>query len=194
MFNGKEFILEESITGDYALVRAWRADENGNLQFRKSSRNFNPDVATAGRVCIAEVEEIVPVGTIEPDQVHLPECYVNRIVKVEDPAKRIEFRTMSVPGEQPQIPGKGEARARRERIVRRAAKELKAGMYVNLGIGIPTLCPTYVPEGVEIKLQSENGILGLGPFPQEADIDADLINAGKQTVSVVEGASYFSSS
>lgn len=67
VFNGKEHILEDSITGDFSLIRAWRADEKGNLQFRKSARNFNADVATAGKICIAEVEEIVPTGTIDPD-------------------------------------------------------------------------------------------------------------------------------
>jgi len=68
---------------------------------------------------------------------------------------------------------------KRERIVRRAAKELKDGMYVNLGIGIPTLCPNFMDKGVDITLQSENGILGLGPFPTEDELDPDLINAGK---------------
>ena len=78
--------------------------------------------------------------------------------------KRIEFRTVNT-GAKSEIPGKGDAKVKRERIVRRAAKELKDGMYVNLGIGIPTLCPNFMEPGIDIKLQSENGILGLGPFP-----------------------------
>lgn len=92
------------------------------------------------------------------------------------------------------IPGKPEARAGRERMVKRAAKEIKDGMYVNLGIGIPTLCANFLEPGVDITLQSENGILGLDRFPTEEEVDSDLINAGKQTVTIIKGGSYFSSS
>ncbi len=81
----------------------------------------------------------------------------------------------------------------REQLAQRAAKELRDGFYVNLGIGIPTLVANYIPEGMDVCLQSENGMLGLGPFPYEGEEDADLINAGKQTVTEIEGSSYFSS-
>jgi 3-oxoacid CoA-transferase subunit A len=91
-FDGKAYILERAITGDYALVKAWKADRSGNLVFRKTSRNFNPLVATAGRVTIVEVEELVEIGELDPDEIHLPGIYVQHIVHSESFEKRIERR------------------------------------------------------------------------------------------------------
>ncbi|WP_425644383.1 CoA transferase subunit A [Agrobacterium leguminum] len=91
-FDGNTYILERSIVADLSIVKAWKADPSGNLIFRKTARNFNPPAATCGKVCVAEVEEIVPLGSLDPDHIHLPGIYVHRIVKGEH-EKRIEQRT-----------------------------------------------------------------------------------------------------
>jgi 3-oxoacid CoA-transferase subunit A len=93
-FDGRHYVLETALTADVALVKAWKADRAGNLVFRRTARNFNPACAMAGRVCVAEVEELVEVGDIDPDHVHLPGIYVDRIVVNATPEKRIEQRTV----------------------------------------------------------------------------------------------------
>ena len=93
------------------------------------------------------------------------------------------------------MPGKSEAeKAMKEKIAKRAAQEIKDGMYVNLGIGIPTLCSNFIDEGRDVTLECEDGLLGMGSFPHEHEVDADLINASKQTVTILPGGSFFSSS
>lgn len=94
-FNGKNYVLESSIVGDFSLIKGWKGDSKGNIIFKKTARNFNPDAATAGKICIAEVEELVEDGEIKPDEVHLPGVYVHRIIKGEKYEKRIERVTTS---------------------------------------------------------------------------------------------------
>jgi 3-oxoacid CoA-transferase subunit A len=93
VFNGQTYVMETGLTSDLSIVKAWKADAQGNLVFNKTARNFNPDMATAGKICVAEVEEIVPVGSIDPDHIHLPGIFVNRIIKGNF-EKRIEQRTV----------------------------------------------------------------------------------------------------
>ena len=93
-FDGHWYVMETALKADVSLVKAWKADEAGNLVFRRTARNFNPACAMAGAVCVAEVEEIVPIGAIDPDHVHLPGIYVDRLVLNATPEKRIEQRTV----------------------------------------------------------------------------------------------------
>jgi 3-oxoacid CoA-transferase subunit A len=94
-FDGRDYVLERAITGDFALVKAWKGDRYGNLVYRHTAMNFNPMIATAGKITIAEVEEIVPVGTLDPDHIHTPGIFVQRIFQGQKFEKRIERRTVS---------------------------------------------------------------------------------------------------
>jgi 3-oxoacid CoA-transferase subunit A len=94
VFDGEEYVLERGIRADLSIVKGWKADESGNLIFRKTSRNFNLPAATCGKVCVAEVEEIVPVGSLDPDCIHLPSIYVKRLILGAPYDKKIEFRTV----------------------------------------------------------------------------------------------------
>ncbi|MCP9765558.1 3-oxoacid CoA-transferase subunit B [Lacihabitans soyangensis] len=204
-FEGKKYVKEKWLKADFSIIKAWKGDQSGNLIFKGTARNFSPMMAAAGKICIAEVEELVEIGELNPNEIHVPGIYVQRIFQGENYQKRIEQRTISPEATSPPTPsgvlgvseqkvlfeyGKG---LTKYGIAKRISQEIRNNSYVNLGIGIPTLVANYIPNEINVMLQSENGLLGIGPFPTEENVDADLINAGKQTVTMQKGSSLFDS-
>ncbi len=195
-FGGREYILETALKPDFALIKAARADEMGNLGYDGGTRNFHPIMAAAARVTIAEVDAIVPVGAIAPQDVIVPCIYVDRIVRTSATAEEL-----APPRQQPNARGltlgdtseSDSPRLTHEMMAVRVARLLQPGQVVNLGLGLPTLVSNAVTADSGILFHSENGILGYGPFPEGEAVDWNIYNAGGQPVTLFPGASFFSS-
>lgn len=181
-----EQVFIKGIRGNVAFIRAWRADTAGNLQYRMTENNFNKAMATAADLVIAEVEEIVPVGDILPENVHTQGCFVDYLVEAR--------LTLADLGSSASVSTSKKTDETRLNMAKRALKELKKGDVVNLGIGIPTLVADLITEKHGIILHTENGMLGVGPVPTDGGGAMDYpVNAGKIPVTALNGSSYFDS-
>src|ERR1043166_3017041 len=186
MIDGVEQVFIKSIRENVAFIRAWRADTAGNLTYRMTEQNFNKAMATAADIVVAEVEEIVPVGSIDPNYVHTPGCYVDYLVQ--------HYVTLQDLGSSASLSSSRKPDEKRTNIARRAFAELKKGDVVNLGIGIPTLVADLIKPGDGIILHTENGMLGVGPSPKDGGGAMDYpVNAGKVPVTALPGSAYFDS-
>ncbi len=187
VIDGVEQVFVKGIRGNVAFIRAWKADTAGNLTYRMTEQNFNRAIATAADLVIAEVEEIVKVGEIDPNFVHTPGCYVDFLVQAH--VTQEDLGTSASVGSAKKV---SESRMN---MAKRAFKELKKGDVVNLGIGIPTLVADLIKPEHGIILHTENGMLGVGPSPADGGGAMDYpVNAGKVPVTAQSGSSYFDSS
>eukprot|EP00826_Nyctotherus_ovalis_P008270 TRINITY_DN12137_c0_g6_i1.p1 TRINITY_DN12137_c0_g6~~TRINITY_DN12137_c0_g6_i1.p1 ORF type:complete len:450 (-),score=152.07 TRINITY_DN12137_c0_g6_i1:86-1435(-) len=150
-FRGREFLFERTLLGDYALVKTWKADSKGNCLLKMAARNFNPDMATAGKVCIAEAEEIVEPGQVGGDDIHISGIFIHKVVKAAS--------------KEPNYPDNGTCPVgnckRKEAIVKRAAQEIKNGQYVVLGTGLPKAIERFAPDSIDVHyFYPETGVFG----------------------------------
>ena len=183
--DGKPHVFVRALRADVAFVRAWRADTGGNLMYRMTEQNFNKAMATAAERVIAEVEEIVAVGELQPAQIHTPGIYIDYLVEAKTGLEDL--------GSSAAVLDRAGIDAARTAIAHRAYRELRRGEVVNLGVGIPTLVADLIAPEDGIILHTENGMLGVGPSPAEGSALDYPVNAGKIPVSALPGSSYFDS-
>ncbi len=194
-FGGRPHLLETALRADFALVRAARADRFGNLVYRGAGRNYNPILATAARVTVAEVDEVLPTGALAAEEIVTPGIFVDRLVRVEEPLDAERVRSLSV-----RYGKKWDLEVREREVgprgippdlmARKAARLLERGETVNLGLGLPTLVSSFVEPGRDVTFHFENGLLGFGPLADAAEADVDLYNASGQLVGLEPGASF----
>lgn len=153
-FHGREYLLERTLLGDYALVKAWKADAKGNCVLKMAGRNFNPDMAVAGKICIVEADEIVETGSIDGDDVHIAGIFVHRVVKSPSSCE-------GQCNEHQGCENTAEIKGIQELMLKRAAKEIKLGSYVVLGKGLSRAVERFVPESLDVHyVCPETGIFG----------------------------------
>ena len=184
--DGRKYLVEQAIRSDVTFVKAAAGDSDGNLVFRGGGRNFNPAFASAGKLTIAEVEEIVSPGDLNPEEVVTPGIFVDRVVLTRDKleGKELERVLRGIRGEKESgLPGIGAVQ-----MAQRTAAFFEAGDYVNLGIGLPTQCSNFLKDR-GVTVHAENGLLGYGGFPEPGSEDIDVYNAGGQLVTLLDGAS-----
>lgn len=187
VIDGRTFVFVPALRADVAFVHAWKADTAGNLVYRRTERNFNKGMATAADLVIAEVEDIVPIGELDPEHVHTPGSYVDYLVKVSTSLEDLGS-SGSI------LTGASNISEQRMRIAERALQELKPGDVTNLGVGIPTIIADLITDEHGVTLHTENGMLGVGPSPVEGGAMDFPVNAGKVPVTALPGSSYFDSS
>ena len=185
--DGQDMVFIKPIKGDVSLIRAWKADTAGNLQYRMTENNFNQAAATASTLVIAEVEEIVPVGELEPEAIHTPGCFVDFLVQAHTTEEDLGS-SASVSASQKKVDDT------RMAMARAVLDEIHQGEVVNLGIGIPTLVADLITPDSGIIMHTENGMLGVGPEPESGGAMDYPVNAGKIPVTALPGSSYFDSS
>lgn len=186
VIDGIEQVFVKGIKADVAFIRAWKADTAGNLQYRMTEQNFNRAMAAAADIVVAEAQEIVPVGRLDPNIIHTPGNFIDYLVQRE--LRLDDLGTSASVGPSKRV---NESRLN---MARRAFRELRKGDVVNLGIGIPTLAADLISPEDGIILHTENGMLGVGPEPSDGGGALDYpVNAGKVPVTALPGSSYFDS-
>lgn len=184
--DGRTQVFQPAIRGNIALIRAWKADAAGNLQYRMTESNFNQPMATAADLVIAEVEHIVAVGDLDPNHIHTPGCFVDYLVEAHTSLEDLGS-SASIESSRKKVD------PMRMAMAEEALAELKPGAVVNLGIGIPTLVADLITPEHGVILHTENGMLGVGPEPQSGGAMDYPVNAGKIPVTALPGSSYFDS-